>query len=185
MWQLVGHESGRHARHQRLAASAQAAEPSRAVHRGPVPLTFSPLGLPGCALPARTFRGAVSGRGSSPMARWIAAAAVTASSGLSNTENVEAPSPLKRTTLPPAAVTSWTTRASWRTTAAAIASGSPSHNPTDPTTSVSTNERGCQPSVALPARSPRLKAAAREPRTRTSRHASAHAHSLDCRMTSA
>jgi hypothetical protein len=47
MWQLVGHESGRHARHQRLAASAQAAEPSRAVHRGPVPLTFSPLGLPG------------------------------------------------------------------------------------------------------------------------------------------
>jgi hypothetical protein len=51
MWQLVGHESGRHARYQRLAASAQAAEPSRAVHRGPVPLTFSPLGLPGVHSP--------------------------------------------------------------------------------------------------------------------------------------
>jgi hypothetical protein len=52
--------------------------------------------------------------------------------GSENTENVESPSPLRRTNVPPAAITSRLIIASWRATAVDIDSASRSQSDTNP-----------------------------------------------------
>jgi hypothetical protein len=99
--------------------------------------------------PTRTRIGAVDGHSALGIASWIAAAAATASAGWLNTEKVESPSPLARTSVPPAAATSRPMMTSCRATACAIWSGSRSHSDTEPTMSVKTNERGYQPPLPV------------------------------------
>ena len=90
-------------------------------------------------MPQRTAIRVLGGHSSAARVRLAASAASTAAGAESNTETVESPSPIDLIRLPPLASTASAISSSWRTSAAAIASGSDSHNALEPSISEQQN----------------------------------------------
>jgi hypothetical protein len=87
--------------------------------------------------PIRTLIGRGVGHSSATNARWIARAAATALGADENTANRLSPSPRGRMWTPRCSATAASNSASWRASAARIASGASSQSAVLPSTSVS------------------------------------------------
>ena len=97
---------------QDLAAMADTPEPSAAIDRRAVVVAIPELGLAGVEADPHARSGRGVGQGSAAKARWMATAAVTASSAEANTAKRLSPSPRGRMWTPPCCWTTCSNRAS-------------------------------------------------------------------------